>query len=368
MKRASYLYLAVALAFTLASATVIEAVSTVASSPSTALPIVHSQGTNLLLNGSMEDGFYWKYPNHFVANGWLRWWKGDGIPEYDDARAWRPWTYDGKHVQVHFRWGVPYTAGIYQQVSVQPCTFYEFNIYGRNHSGSGANHYARVGLDPHGRAYNTMGNPRVDDLPADIVWSPYQTFVDTWGQHSTTAESQGDIITAITYASPEPGFGFYDTFWDAGWLGLTSPPTGRIPYPESSGPDGFITSVVSDSLPGAIAVGWETSAPSSTQVWYRILSQTSPVTPTSTLSNTEFLPVVMANYRFPNLDSFTALDQTPVTSHLAIIGGLDLGQTVEFVALSRRLDEGSCLTSSSEFFQATMTTPFSRVHLPAVTR
>ena len=89
---------------------------------------------NLLTNGSMEEGFYWKYPNHFVANEWQRWWVGENIPEYDDVRAWRPERYDGNHAQVYFRWGRSYTAGIYQKVVARPCTYYQFSMYGRNHS------------------------------------------------------------------------------------------------------------------------------------------------------------------------------------------------------------------------------------------
>ena len=55
-----------------------------------------TQSSNLLLNGSMEDGFYWLYPNHYIANNWTRWWLGSVIPEYDDVREWRPYKYDGE--------------------------------------------------------------------------------------------------------------------------------------------------------------------------------------------------------------------------------------------------------------------------------
>ena len=81
--------------------------------------VQQTQAGNLLVNSSMEEGFYWKYPNHYVANSWQRWWIGEGIPEYDDVRAWRPDRYDGNHAQIYFRWGRPYTAGIYQQVKIK---------------------------------------------------------------------------------------------------------------------------------------------------------------------------------------------------------------------------------------------------------
>ncbi|MCS7179721.1 MAG: hypothetical protein N0A03_10760, partial [Anaerolineae bacterium] len=63
-------------------------------------PVVEamSGGPNLLVNGNFDDPaypFYWRYPNHFVAGGWIRWWiHGTVLPEYDDARAQRPY-YDG---------------------------------------------------------------------------------------------------------------------------------------------------------------------------------------------------------------------------------------------------------------------------------
>lgn len=317
-------------------------------------PVQHVQADNLLANGNMEEGFYWKYPNHFVANDWLRWWKGNRIPEYDDIRDWRPWRYDGHHAQVYFRWGEPYTAGIHQQVEVEPCVLYQFSMYGRNHSGSGIDHHARIGIDPLGREYDLY----MPDLPSDIIWSPEQTFFYTWGLHTVTAESRGDHITVITYVSPDPGYYPYDTFWDAGILVKTPWPPGPLPDSPGWNPDGFITEVVSYTQPGQLIIEWETAEPASTQVRYRVVTPTSPITTTlpSTPTSTLLLPAIYLPLitNWPVLDLYTPVDQTGATHHQATIQWLEDGQTVQFVILARHLVEETCRTSSSVFFEATV--------------
>lgn len=303
------------------------------------------QSSNLLLNGSMEDGFYWLYPNHYIANNWTRWWLGDVIPEYDDVRAWRDYKYDGEHAQIYFWiWPQAYTAGIYQQVAAQPCTFYQFNIYGRNHSDPAVNHHARIGIDPLGRI---VDNPYVDYFPPEFVWSPEKTYLYTWGLHTLTAESSSDHITAITYVSPDRNYPPYDTFWDGGTLVQVLPPGGRLPEPSSSTSDGFITSVVSNTLPGQLTIEWNTAEPVWTQVWYIVLTPTESATPTVTLTNTIYLPLVSRS-GWPNLQ--TPVDQSGTTHHTATIVDLQEGQIVRFVILARRLIEYSCYTSISDSY------------------
>jgi len=303
-----------------------------------------AQEDNLLVNGSMEEGFYWKYPNHFVANGWLRWWEDDEIPEYDDVRESRPWRYDGNHAQIYHRWGRSYTAGIYQQVDVEPCTFYRFSMYGRNHSDVGIDHHACVGINPLGRQYDLY----MSELPTDTIWSPGQTFLYVWGLHTVTAESRSDHITAITYVSPDSGYYPYDTFWDAGTLVKVPPPSGRLADPQIWNPDGLITEVVSDTQPGRLVIEWETTEPASTQVWYSVSTPTPPITPTGTLFATIYMPL-LTNWQPPGL--YTPVDQAGETHHQAVIQSLEDGQVVEFVILARRLVDGTCRTSPSPFFR-----------------
>jgi hypothetical protein len=303
---------------------------------------------NLLANGSMEEGFYWKYPNHFIANGWKRWWMNDDIPEYDDARAWRPHRYDGNHAQVYFRWGKPYTAGIYQTVAARPCTLYQFSIYGRNHSGLGLDHHARVGIDPLGRKYQLY----MDSLPPEIVWSSEQTYFYVWGLHTVTAESHGDQITAITYVSPDQEYTVYDTFWDAASLVELPPPPGRLPDPIDWDPSETITDISTRMEPGQLTIQWQTTISASSQVWYRVDSPTLPITPTGTLltpAASVYLPLILSCYENgPRYPMYTPIDQSDLTRHQTTITGLEKGQLVEFVILARHLVGDTCHTSASQ--------------------
>ncbi|MGC9357101.1 MAG: hypothetical protein ACP5GX_04520, partial [Anaerolineae bacterium] len=127
---------------------------------------VEAQDTNLLVNGNFDElGFPWHFPNHFVAEGWYRWWiEGTWIPEYDDVakpNGGRTEIYiDGGHAQVYFAYGNRYTAGIYQVVDgVTPCRPYEFSMWARTHSHfNRANPQSRIGLDPLATPFNTAPN------------------------------------------------------------------------------------------------------------------------------------------------------------------------------------------------------------------
>jgi hypothetical protein len=301
--------------------------------------------TDLLSNGNMEElPFYWKPPNHFVAGDWLRWWIGDDIPEYDDVRPWRPERYDGQHAQIYFRWGLTYTAGIYQQVTgLEPCQFYQFDMYGRNHSYTYTDHHARIGLDPLGRVYNTIDEPGIESLPGDIVWSPEQTFYFEWGRHTVTAEAQGDVMTAIVSASPEPGHGYYDTFWDAGTLvQVDQPPGDRLPEPDSWTGSGFIQNLSAQSLLDQMVITWDTPAPASTQVWYTL-----NVTPT--------------NHSY---SLASPADLTPTVHHRVVVDGLRSGDVMYFVAASRRFTGAQCVTEVSAQQLAAAPLPTDRLPEP----
>jgi hypothetical protein len=330
---------------------------------------------NLLVNGNFDDPaypFYWRYPNHFVAGGWVRWWiHGTVLPEYDDARDKRPY-YDGGHAQVYFKWGPTYEAGIYQVVTgLTPCTPYRFTMWARNHSLDGVLPHARIGLDPQG----TQLTPDDYDcavktgLPPQTVWSGEQTALFTWEELSVEAEPLGNRLTAILYAHPEPppygGPYYYDTIWDAGRLITGTYPGGRLPEPTSWTPSGFITNIVTSTVLNTLVIEWDTLAPASTQVWYEILPPPSPpISPTGAF--TVYLPLVM---RAPTFTDATSLDVTPVTHHRAVIPGLQDGQTVRFVALSRRLLGGSCVTEVSAPIEVTVhVPPLVHVYLPLVMR
>ncbi|MGB9872694.1 MAG: hypothetical protein ACPLYD_13655, partial [Anaerolineae bacterium] len=108
---------------------------------------------------------------------------------------------------------------------------------------------------------------------------------------------------------------------------------------------------------------WDTPTPASTQVWYTIISPTAPISFTGAF--TVYLPLVM---KAPQYDYATPVDVTPVTHHRAVIGGLQNGQTVRFVVLSRRLSDGACVTEVSAPIEVTITDipPLHHVYLPVV--
>ena len=137
------------------------------------LPAGPAQGSNLLANGGLEPPFYWQSPNHYIAHGWNRWWiHGTVLPEFDSSRTGRPFM-EGESSQVYFKWGVNYTAGVYQVVeNVMPCMPYRLSAWARNESLSGVIPRARVGIDPHGtRLTSGPSEGAVLTLPAATVWS-----------------------------------------------------------------------------------------------------------------------------------------------------------------------------------------------------
>ena len=316
--------------------------------------------SNLLVNGSFDDPaypFYWRYPNHFVAGGWIRWWIHlTVLPEYDDVRPWRPYSYDGEHAQAYFKWGIPYTAGIYQVVNgLTPCVPYRLTMWARNHSLEGALPHARIGLDPQG----TQLTPSDDDcavkngLPPLTVWSREQTALFTWEELAVEAEPLGNRLTAILCAAPRPSSNvthYYDTFWDAGRLVQLSFPDGRLPEPPSWAPSGFIQNLQATILLDTLLVTWDTPQPASTQVWYQV---TGPRPPRS-LSETAQEPASTVQEVYPLT---TTLDTMPVTHHRALIEGLTVSDTVSLVALSRRPTDVACVTEVSEPRQVVIPAP-----------
>lgn len=322
--------------------------------------IENQTGENLLVNGSMEEGFYWKYPNHFIANGWKRWWQGNVVPEYDDVRDWRPWRYDGHHAQIYFGyWEASYTAGIFQRIQVQPCTFYQFDMYGRNHSKAGADHHARIGIDPFGRSYSLY----MTALPTDVVWSPEKTYFYEWGLHTVAAESLGDTITAITYVSPDVNHPPYDTFWDAGALFQTPFPNDRLPAPNSWQASDLITNVTSTQSLDTLTIEWTTAEPALSQIWYNVITPTRRSDPIGTLLlPSVYLPLVISSSSGegtpadPTFTLATAPDSAYTTTHQATIMA-NLGQIVEFAILARRPVDEQCRTESSSVFQFKMVKP-----------
>ncbi len=320
-------------------------------------PHIESAATNLLINGDMEmQPFIWYYPNHYVAPYWRRWWHyWSVIPEFDDTRTARV-HYEGLHAQVYFKWGPAYQAGIYQVVTgLTQCTPYELSAYARTHSLEGALPHARVGLDPTGTDMAPGSDGGVYNLPPLTAWSREQTVLNVWEQLSVQTEPLGDKMTAILYAAPQPGSNqvhYYDSYWDAAVLEPKAFPDNRLPAPDSWTPSGFIYDVQTQKSGNSLTVSWKTQAAASTQVRYEILPY-QPVTPISStilisLTHRVYMPLVSRD-PIPRPETFTRytpLDTAPVTEHQVVITGIQPGDIVMLVPLSRRPTATTCTTET----------------------
>lgn len=330
-----------------------------------------SSDLNLLRNASFEDGFYWKPPNHYVADEWNRWWiHGSNLPEYTDSSTGtkRPHL-DGNRAQAWHIWDKTYTAGIYQVThNTTPCTLYNLSAWSYNSSLPDAIPHARLGLDPDGTALTDgPSSGAILHFPPRTVWSRDLTTLYAWEQLSVIAESLGKDMTAILYTSPEQGNRnkdyFYDTSWDAATLVQIPFPDNRLPEPTGWGTEDFIYNVKVTPYLSSVTIEWNTQAAASTQVWYEVVSSTLPVTQSIPYSYTTFLPLISkptkeaATFRFE-----TKIDSSPVLHHQVTIHNLpdDNNVTISYVALSRYADENSCTTKATLPDSFTFQTP--RIH------
>lgn len=321
---------------------------------------------NLLANGDMNLGFYFRPTNHFVAWPWFEWWGNyTTIPEFIDGghphhNECYPIPAVGKtcsdyenHSQGYIRYGTPYIAGIYQAVNnVTPCTLYTFEVYNRNDPG---NYHPKIGMDVSGWILTRLGSskphncppdgasicpdPYIAQFPATMIWSPESTHPGyTWASLSLTAEAINTSVSVWTSAAPDYT-GSLSTYWDYASLVQTPFPEGKLPAPASWTPSGFIQNLTTQWLLDKVLITWTTPEPASTQVWYTFTPGDEPV-----------------------YELATPLDTTPTTWHQVIIEGLQHGgDTLRFAALSRRPQGISCTT---EVFTQTFVAP-ERVPAPA---
>jgi hypothetical protein len=309
-------------------------------------PARHASSTegNLLVNSSFESlPFYHQPPNHYIGGGWNRWWiHGGNFPEFSDSDGSHNYDKDGTHSQVQYIWGKTYTAGIFQVVDgVTPCRPYRLTMWTRNHSLAGAQPHARIGLDPQGALLTPDGAVK-DTAPLDRAsWSREQTALSTWEELSVETEPTGSSLTAILYASPQPGSGevhFYDTFWDAGSLIERDFAGDTLPDPTSWGPSAYLTNVemevvTSTEASSYLTISWETPIPSSMEVRYEVTR--APYTPT-VYSHTTYLPIMSTQV--------SPINYTPSTRHSKTISGLHSGDEVRLWILSRMPINDICTT------------------------
>lgn len=339
------------------------------------------QGSNLLVNGNMDQlGFYWRPTNHYVAGQWFEWW-GDytAIPEFIDGghphhNQCYPVPADGvchnagtgvyNNSQGYIRWGAPFDAGIYQPVhGTTPCLLYTFEIYNRNDT---ANYHPQIAIDPTGWIITKLGNslpencppdgksrcpdPYVEAFPSTTIWSPEVSYPAlVWGPISLTAEALSTTISVWTRTAPDVQSPSLSSYWDYGSVTYTPFPDNLLPEPSSPWPSEYIENVTTAFAGDTLTITWTTATPASTQVLYTVTR--TPTTPTIPLSNTTYLPVIT------NEGGFAArLDPMPLQSHVVTIQRLRVGDIVDFEALSRRVDGNACVTETSGPLQVTVGT------------
>jgi hypothetical protein len=319
---------------------------------------------DLLTNGNMDQmGFYWRPPNHWIAGAWFEWFSPQpfNFPEFGDGheRGFYHTFPSSERLQL---WANDYAGGLMQSASVTPCVYYQFEAYGQSRPGSDnpppvavASHM-RVGIEPFGWKSGrtiTHYDPRLepDQFPSTVIWSPEATHNFEFAPYRVTAEALSDTLTVILYSYPEVnvegGVIWNDTIWDTASLVQVPRPAGTLldgaDIPE---PDRFIGTVTATVVPGQAVVAWETAGEAYTQLLYRVGNKTRPISATTLLVHSRYLPVIGYDL-IPESMRATPPDYTPVRQHTVVLSGLPQDYSLTFVALSRRLGEGACITSAS---------------------
>lgn len=343
---------------------------------------------NLLVNGNMDNAFYARPPNHYVAGMWYEWFvsKPHQVPEFlDGGSPYHDACYPpqagcesrGNHSQGYILWSdQPFTAGIYQPVKVTPCLPYEFSAYARNDS---VNYVSKVGIDPTGQqlpllpvdpndwfprnncppdGHTQCPDPGVSSpagLPSHIVWSPdFHTPAFGWAEQSVMAEALSDTIMVWTYTAATTEVEAQSAYWDVATLiTATTYPGDRLPAPVSWVPTAAVTNVAVVTGDTAITITWGTTAPALTQVWYEV-SPAGTLTTSVAYSYTAYFPVMARNYKPYALS--TPVDLSRSANHQAVITNLQAGDNVKLV-IAARYWTGGCVTEVSAPLEVALPQP-----------
>lgn len=320
-------------------------------------PVPEALAANLLTNGYMDSGFYWRPTNHFVANGWYQWWYQSEIPEFiDGGHPYHNECYPpvaglcadaGNRSQGYIRMGPAVIAGVYQPVAVAACATYRFEAYNRNDDSTSR---PKVGIEPTGwinpRPYydapprncppdgnSVCHNPSLESIPDSIVWSPeFPHAPYTWAGQSVTAEALSSTITVFTYVAAPPGS--ISAYWDYASLVQVPPANGKL-IADGALPaaDGRITGVTTQTTSTRAELAWTTNQTAIDQVLFHYVGDADMASPPPIAGN-------VSDYEIA-----TSISSTSVQNHRVKMSNLRPMSLYDFVLLSRQPVGSACQTS-----------------------
>ncbi len=317
----------------------------------TASPGAPQAGT---LHNPTFDNHYWYEFNDRYG----KWYAGSWVPDDDivnGPQSWRLWYMRGRPLIKSFAEnavvqavesvatrtydGNIHEGGIYQTIyDVVPCLYYTFQIYALSRPDSSVpdkTAVLRVGIDQTGWATD----PAFPGYyPATIVWGEAHDYkYPNFGALSATAEAHANKITVFTYAyllgGPQ-----HTSIWDTASLNETTP---AVIHPFNSLPAaGGITGLSPSVGSNQAQISWQTPGHTAvSQVYYQLAPQ--PRTPVD-YQHKVYLPYVSTNA--PTTWMVSPLNKIASETPSILLTGLMPGRTYSYIAVSRGLDNGQCVT------------------------
>lgn len=365
-----YLMLAGPIILAVLAVLLVSGISQAETTPPTADVI--AAGTASLHNPGFDNHdwyeFHLRYQGTYPKGAWL--------PDDDNninnnipdsiRQDWRLWFLDGtdivepdpegthvlnvEAVQMRTYGEGKFLAGIYQPIyNTTPCLVYGFQIYAqsRPEGSDDALTILQVGIDRVGWHPNSYTDPAVHgSFPNTTVWGPGQKYQWSYGPLTVTAEAWNTKITVFTYADATGGRS-HRILWDSASFWDATPPMIHDPnnLPAPSG----ISNLTVITAGTTATVTWTTTGTALGQVYYRLVSVPAGPTPPD-YPYKVYMPIVMRQTGW----QYTPLNKTPTTNHQAVLTGLVPGGTYEFIAVSRGLSGGQCVTWRSDVGQFTL--------------
>ena len=174
---------------------------------------------------------------------------------------------------------------------------------------------------------------------------------------SLTVEALNTTISVWTYTWPDESQVSKSSYWDYGSVVQIPFPDDKLPEPEIWGSTGIIFALSTGFNGSDVIISWNTIFPASSQVWYYVTPAVPVPGPTDQLTNTVNLPIVQKMVDPPMYSSYTPIQPTPATSHLVSISGLNDGDVLTFVPLSRYVQTDQCVTATEAPRKITVNLP-----------